>query len=71
MTTAPSVWDGASALGGGMIITALGAVVLQVADGFGVAPPVPAAGGRCGGNGLRLAALKWQLHLPVYPGRSR
>lgn len=48
----------------------LGAVVLQVIDGFAVAPPVPALVAGALVLGLRLAALKWQLHLPVYPTRS-
>jgi len=49
----------------------LGAIILQVMDGLGVAPPLPALAAGAVVLGLRLAALKWQLHLPVYPGRSR
>lgn len=49
----------------------LGAVVLQVLDGFGIAQPLPALIAGAIVLGLRLAALKWQLHLPVFPDRSR
>lgn len=49
----------------------LGAVLLQIMDGLAVVPPAPALAAGALVLGLRLAALKWQLHLPVYPGRSR
>lgn len=49
----------------------LGAIILQLMDGFGVAPPVPALVAGAMVLGLRLAALKWRLHLPLYPDRSR
>jgi len=49
----------------------LGAVSLQVMDGFGIAPPLPALVAGAVVLALRLAALKWQLDLPVYPGHSR
>ena len=49
----------------------LGAIVLQLMDEFGIVPPVPALVAGTLVLGLRLAAVKWQLHLPVYPGRSR
>ena len=48
----------------------LGAVILQLLDASGVAPPVPALVAGALVLGLRLAAVKWQLHLPLYPGRS-
>lgn len=49
----------------------LGAIILQVIDSFGVASPVPALVAGAMVLGVRLAAVKWQLHLPVYPGPSR
>lgn len=49
----------------------LGALVLQLMDGAGIAPPLPALVAGAVVLGLRLAALKWQLRLPAYPGRSR
>ena len=49
----------------------LGAIALQVLDEFGVAPPVPALVAGAMVLGLRLAAVKWQLHLPMFPARSR
>lgn len=49
----------------------LGAIVLQLMDAWGVMPPVPALVAGAMVLGLRLAALKWQFHLPVYPGRTR
>lgn len=48
----------------------LGAIVLQLMDAYGVAPPVPALVAGAMVLGLRFAAVKWQLHLPVYPRRT-
>jgi uncharacterized membrane protein YeiH len=49
----------------------LGAIILQMIDQSGVAPPIPALVAGAMVLGLRLAALKWRLHLPVYPDRHR
>jgi len=49
----------------------LGAIALQIIDGFGVTPPAPALVAGAMVLGLRLAAVKWQLHLPMFPARSR
>lgn len=49
----------------------LGAIALQLMDGFGLGPPVPALVAGALVLGLRLAALKWHLHLPVFPNRPR
>jgi uncharacterized membrane protein YeiH len=48
----------------------LGAVVLQLLDGLGLASPLPALVAGAIVLGLRLAALKWQLHLPMFPDRK-
>ena len=48
----------------------LGAIALQLMDEFGIASPVPALVAGALVLGLRLSALKWRLHLPIYPDRS-
>lgn len=47
----------------------IGAVVLQSMDAWGVSQPVPALVAGAGVLGLRLAALRWGLRLPVFPGK--
>lgn len=49
----------------------LGAIALQVMEGFDVAAVVSALVAGTIVLGLRLAALRWQLHLPLFPDRSR
>lgn len=49
----------------------LGAIALQVMERLDVAPVISALVAGIMVLGLRLAALKWQLHLPLYPNRSR
>lgn len=48
----------------------LGAIVLLALDAWDVESPLPALIAGALVLGLRLAALKWQLHLPSFPGRS-
>jgi uncharacterized membrane protein YeiH len=48
----------------------LGAVVLQLLDAAQLPTPYPALLAGALVLALRLAAVRWQLHLPAFPGRS-
>ena len=47
----------------------LGAIALQLLDAAGLATPYPALLAGALVLALRLAAVRWQLHLPAFPGR--
>lgn len=49
----------------------LGAIALQLMDEMDMATPLPALVAGAMVLGLRLAAVKWQLHLPTFPKRGR
>jgi len=49
----------------------LGAILLQILDALALEPPIPALVAGALVLGLRLAAVRWRLHLPLYPTRSR
>ena len=48
----------------------LGAITLQVFDTFELQTSISALAAGALVLGLRLAAVRWHLHLPSYPGRS-